>query len=607
MKKYSQKQIDDVKELYITTSLTNQQIGDKLQIPKGTVQMWIKRYGWERPQELQQVHKQNKFKNNPNTIKFDDDYYKAKQLYETTNLSVPDIANQTNLTIDQIHSRVYKYNWQKPNELLHQMYSNKGKERFNNLTKEELNTIRNKMSETNKQIWSNRSLEKKQEIIKNRKQTMSSKSIQEIQLIKSNISKGVQVSWSNKSEEEKQQIKAKQKRAQQSLSDEAKLLKYKRDRATKHKNNSFKNANAVDGTKFDSKYEVEVYEFCKRNNIPIECQIPLEYEYQGSQHITFIDFRIDGILFECKGGHLLHGIYDYAMPVPIERKLQLYKEHNIVLITDTYGSELIPKKESKGSNGLKYLNKCPNPLIGIDIELFKQPKFPYASDKPECFYKVKVDNKPSALEAWSDEELRWKMIKNRINYVGGFIDNKAILTAMNVTRTCKQPSWFDKNYAKQLISKYITTNTIIDPFAGWGTRCEACKELGLHYYGWDLNKELVDWHHTKNRLFENNCGIEYGDANNIKVDTADCSVFICPPYTDFEKYFDGQDLKTTQCEWLSIIMKNIPNAKEYLMVCKVVDNGWEKYIIEEKINKSHLGVNKEYVLRLTQADKLNIR
>ena len=207
MKKYSQKQIDDVKELYVTTSLTNQQIGDKLQIPKGTVQMWVKRYGWERPQELQQAHKQNKFKNNPNAIKFDDNYYKAKQLYETTNLSVPDIANKTNLTVDQIHSRIYKYNWQKPEKLLHQMYSNKGKERFNNLTKEKLSIIRNKMSVTNKQIWTNRSLEKKQEIINNRKQTMSNKSSQEIQLIKSNISKGVQTSWHNKSEEEKQQIK----------------------------------------------------------------------------------------------------------------------------------------------------------------------------------------------------------------------------------------------------------------------------------------------------------------------------------------------------------------------------------------------------------------
>ena len=199
------------------------------------------------------------------------------------------------------------------------------------------------------------------------------------------------------------------------------------------------------------------------------------------------------------------------------------------------------------------------------------------------------------------------MIKNRINYVGGFIDNKAILTAMNVTRTCKQPSWFDKNYAKQLISKYITSNIILDPFAGWGTRCEAAKELNKKYYGWDLNKELVDWHHEKGRIFYSGCGIEYGDANDIKTIREECSVFICPPYTDFEKYFDGQDLKTTQCEWLKIVMQNIPNAKEYLMVCKVVDKGWEKYIVEEKVNKSHLGINKEYVLRLTQADKLNIK
>lgn len=43
-------------------------------------------------------------------------------------------------------------------------------------------------------------------------------------------------------------------------------------------------------------------------------------------------------------------------------------------------------------------------------------------------------------------------------------------------------------------------------------------------------------------------------------------------------------------------MKNVPKAKEYLMVCKVVDPGWEKYIVEEKINKSHFGTNKEYVL-----------
>ena len=47
-------------------------------------------------------------------------------------------------------------------------------------------------------------------------------------------------------------------------------------------------------------------------------------------------------------------------------------------------------------------------------------------------------------------------------------------------------------------------------------------------------------------------------------------------------------------------MKNVPNAKEYLMVCKTVDPGWEKYIVEEKINRSHFGTNKEYVLLIRQ-------
>lgn len=351
----------------------------------------------------------------------------------------------------------------------------------------------------------------------------------------------------------------------------------------------------IDNSKFDSKYERDVYDFCLRNNIPIEDkQVPIKFEYNGKEHTTFIDFKIDGYLIECKGSHLLEGVFDYKQEVPIEKKLEIYKQNHVIIITND--SKIFPKAESEKSNGLKYLNKCPYPLISIDIELFRNPEFPYREDRPKCFYNVKVDNKPSALEAWTDEALRWKMIKNRINYVGGFINNKSILTAMNVTRTCKQPSWFDKKYAKDLIQKYITSDIILDPFAGWGTRCDAAKELNKKYYGWDLNKELVDWHHEKGRLFDTGCGIEYGDANNIKTNIENCSVFICPPYTNFEIYFDDQDLKTTQCEWLQLVMNNIPNAKEYLMVCKVVDKDWEKYIVEEKVNKSHLGINKEYVL-----------
>ena len=364
-----------------------------------------------------------------------------------------------------------------------------------------------------------------------------------------------------------------------------------RDRAIKSSINRRRNSIASDGTILDSTYEKDVYEFCIRNKIPIETYIPLTFNYNNEKHTTLIDFKIDGLLFECKGGHLMHNMFDEESCVPQEFKREIYKQNHVIIITDRWGSELIPKKESKESNGLKYLNKCSTPLIGVDIDLFRNPGIPYDSDKPKCFYNVKVDKKMSVNEAWKDECIRWKMIKNRINYVGGFIDNKEILTAMNVTRTCKQPSWFSKTYAKELIQKYITTDRILDPFAGWGTRYDASIELGLEYIGCDMNKELVKWHHDLGRNT-----IYYDDANRFQTDNENCSVFICPPYTDYEIYFEDQDLKTTQCQWLSIVMKNIPNAKEYLMVCKVVDEGFEKYIVEEKVNKSHFGENKEYVI-----------
>ena len=583
MRKYNEQDYEQVKNLYINTSDTIDDISKKLDIPKGTLTNWISKYRWKK-KEKRAITK----------IKIDNDFLKAKQLYEQTSLSIPKISEQCDLTVDQIRSRIDKFNWQRSDELKHQMFSDTVKNNQSKYTDEKWLEIKTKMKNTNILIWNNRSESDKQKIINNRLSTMNNKSQEELNEIHRKISKSVSDNWNNKSDEYKEQLSRKLSKIQRNLPEEKRLLKLKRDRATKHKNNSFKRSNSIDGKRFDSRYEVAVYEFCKRNDIPIETQIPISFTYKGEKHITYIDFKIDNMLFECKGGHLLHGIYDYALPIPIEKKLEVYKENHIILITDKRGRDVIPFR----SNGLKYLDKNPYPLIGVDISLFLNPAFPFDTTKPKCFYKVKVDGKSSMLDAWSDEILRWKMIKNRINYAGGFINNKSILTAMNVTKNSKQPSWFDKNYAKYLIEKYITTDTIMDPFAGWGTRCDACKELGLKYYGWDLNQELVDYHISQGRFFSNDCkcGISYGDANKITNKSSNCSVFICPPYADVEIYFEGQDTEKTQCDWLKIIMKNFPKAKEYLMVCKTVEKDFKKYIVEEKVNKSHLGSNKEYVL-----------
>lgn len=363
---------------------------------------------------------------------------------------------------------------------------------------------------------------------------------------------------------------------------------------SKHSKNS--KCISSDGQEFDSSDERDVYEFLIQVCDNVQRQVPIQYEYEGTTHVSYIDFCVDGLLIEVKGSHLLDGIYDYRH-VPISRKLQLYREHHVIVVTYDVSRNLFGKPSSDESNGLKYLDKCPNPLIGVDVDLFRRsPTFPYRDDRPPVFYDVQVSGNISSHEAFYDVHIRWNMIINRIMYSGGFIDAHQVLNAMNVTRTCKQPSWFSKSFAKHIMETYTSTNVIVDPFAGWGARYDACVELGKLYIGCDVNKDLVDWHKSKGR------NILLANAKTFTYNKP-CSVVICPPYTDVEVYVENQDVSLTQCQWLQIVMNNVPNASEYILVCKVVDAGWEKFIVETKTNKSHFGVNNEHVLCVPGACK----
>ena len=118
-----------------------------------------------------------------------------------------------------------------------------------------------------------------------------------------------------------------------------------------------KNNVAKDGKRFDSRYERQFYDFLLNiPNLNIETQVPIPYVYQGKPHTTLIDFRIDGILFEVKGVHLLSGVYD-SVGIPIAAKLQTYEEHNVILITNDT------------PNAREIINQYSN-LIGIDKSIF---------------------------------------------------------------------------------------------------------------------------------------------------------------------------------------------------------------------------------------------
>lgn len=335
-------------------------------------------------------------------------------------------------------------------------------------------------------------------------------------------------------------------------------------------------------------YLAIVKTFLMINNIQFEVYSDSKYK----------DFICHGIRFKCiEDIDIFHN----------SALLNTFRSNNIILITNCEASSYFGKPNSKQSNGLKYQHKCPNPLIGVDIKLFDNDiEFPYKTDRPKCFYDVRVDGKKSAYDAFYDAHIRWKMIINRIQYSGGFIDSRQVLNALNITRTCKQPSWFSQSLAERIISEYCTSNTIYDLAAGWGARYDAAKKLGKKYVGCDYNKALVDWHHELGRN-----EIQYADGRDFKYDD-DCSIFICPPYSDpktgrcFEDYnfegFDDSAKGLSQCDWLRIAINNASNASEAIMVCKIVDSGWDKYVVDIISNKSHFGKNQEYILKVDNDD-----
>lgn len=357
--------------------------------------------------------------------------------------------------------------------------------------------------------------------------------------------------------------------------------------------NSRKNIRGADGTPLDSTWEKTVYDFWLSLGLSIERNIPIQFEYNGKQHTTYIDFRVDGLLFEVKGKPYLDGVYDYKQSVPIEQKIKVYRENHVIMITDEQARSMFGHKDSRESNGLKHLDICPNPFIGVDVALFlDMPEFPYAANRPKCFYDVSVNGCPSQYQAFNNRKIRWFIIKNRIQYIGGFIDAKEILVGLNVTRKAKQPSWFSKALATRLIKSYCTSDVIVDPFAGWGTRHDATVKLGKTYYGGDFNRELVEWHREQGR------SIIYANATDFQY-AGPCSVFICPPYGDTEIYTTNQAI-LSECEWLDIVIRNIPNASEYVMVCHTVADKYLPYVVETKQNTSHFSSNTEYVIVVPQ-------
>ena len=137
-----------------------------------------------------------------------------------------------------------------------------------------------------------------------------------------------------------------------------------------------------DGTPLDSSWEKLVYDFWCALGISVERNVPIAYMYNNASHVTYVDFRVNGVLYEVKGPQLLTPEATSPSGVPISAKLQVYKEHNVVVISDTSVRHLF-------ADGF---------LVGLDLDLFR--------DIPGSSY---------------DAKSRWTIIEYLIKHKKGFI------------------------------------------------------------------------------------------------------------------------------------------------------------------------------------------
>lgn len=102
-----------------------------------------------------------------------------------------------------------------------------------------------------------------------------------------------------------------------------------------------------DSIMFDSKAEINVYKFCKENNLYVEYHPNITFEYFGAdnkKHYYHPDFKIQEKLYEVKGGHFFNEKGELFMPFSRDRedieiidkncliKQQLMKENGIIIL-----------------------------------------------------------------------------------------------------------------------------------------------------------------------------------------------------------------------------------------------------------------------------------
>ena len=360
-----------------------------------------------------------------------------------------------------------------------------------------------------------------------------------------------------------------------------------------------------DGLHFDSKWELALWIYAKDHDEEIERE-PTYFTipFKGKNCGYTLDFRYKGKLIEVKGDqffkadgtlqnpfdHSQDERYEYCHQYAIQHGIEFWRYEDVKFAID-----YVNQKYTKDYLGLFKRNiPFPYPELNYKKDDLNLIRFFHKS-----LYEASRKGTLSPLEAWQDKNLVKKSALNRLKYTGSCTTGD-IIKGFSVARIAPKVSTFKPTRAQKLISSYLDeAETIVDPFSGFSGRLLGTFRLGKAYKGFDISEkhvkesnEIIEYLHILNATIS----VEDLLKAPIKVFDEKVCLFTCPPYGGKEHWNEKNDeIEKTCDEWIDICLEKYKGCKKYLFVVDETEKYKDK-VVEEIINKSHFGENREKVV-----------
>lgn len=363
-----------------------------------------------------------------------------------------------------------------------------------------------------------------------------------------------------------------------------------------------------DNMQFDSKWELAIWIYANDKGIPIEREpVRFEYEYDGSLHYYFPDFRLNGELVEIKGDHFFNpdgtmcNPYDHSMDGLFEAKHQCGLKNGVKFINNNDMRVYLDYIDSTYTKDYLDLFRNNSPFPYLNPDLRDTSDLGLIQHFHKSIYSAARKGKLSPFDAWKDKNLVKKSALNRLMYMHRCRPSD-ILQGFNVAKIAPKVSVFKPSLAIELINKYLfDADTIIDPFSGFSGRLLGAIRCNKEYKGWDINTTHVT---ESNEIIEylslnKNCTVSVQDlitSNVVDWSASNTCLFTCPPYGGKEHWNENNDEIEKSCdEWIDLCLIKHVGCKKYLFVVDGT-NKYKEHIVETLENKSHFGRNEEHVV-----------